>query len=80
MLVEFTLQGGQDLPVHQHPHEQVGYVVSGRIRLELGGASYELGAGDSYHVLPNVAHGAYVRETAVVVDAFTPPREDFLPK
>lgn len=78
MLVEFTFEAGRDLPVHTHPHEQVGYVVSGRIRLSLEGKTYELSAGDSYHVLPNVPHGAFVVDASVVLDAFTPPREDFL--
>jgi quercetin dioxygenase-like cupin family protein/N-acetylglutamate synthase-like GNAT family acetyltransferase len=79
MLIEFTFDANTDLPIHTHPHEQVGYVVSGRLRLSHDGAFHELGPGDSYHVLPNVPHGAYVHEPAVVVDVFTPPRQDFLP-
>jgi quercetin dioxygenase-like cupin family protein/GNAT superfamily N-acetyltransferase len=78
MLVEFTFTGRQDLPIHSHPHEQVGYMVSGRLRLNMNGQCHELGPGDSYHVLPNVPHGVLIHESAVVVDAFTPPREDFL--
>jgi quercetin dioxygenase-like cupin family protein/GNAT superfamily N-acetyltransferase len=79
MLVEFILEAGRDLPIHTHPHEQCGYIVSGRLRLTMNGKPHELGAGDSYHVLPNVPHGANIRETATVIDAFTPPREDFFP-
>jgi unsaturated pyranuronate lyase len=78
MLVEFSLAGGTELPIHSHPHEQAGYVVSGRLRLNLGGQFHELKAGDTYHVQPGVPHGAYVHESAIVVDAFTPPREDYL--
>lgn len=78
MLVEFTFTGRQDLPIHTHPHEQVGYIVSGKLRLSMNGQCHELGRGDSYHVLPNIPHGALIHDSAVVVDAFTPPREDFL--
>lgn len=78
MLVEFTLEAGRDLPIHTHPHEQAGYIVSGRLRLSLEGAFHELGPGDSYHVLPNVPHGAFIHETAIVLDGFSPPRQDYL--
>jgi quercetin dioxygenase-like cupin family protein len=77
MLVEFTFEAGRTMPVHTHAHEQVGYVVSGRIGLTMEGILHELVPGDSYHVLPNVPHGVAIREAAVVLDTFTPPREDF---
>jgi quercetin dioxygenase-like cupin family protein len=77
MICEFTLQAGSDLPIHAHPHEQAGYVVSGRIRLTLDGKTDELGPGDTYYAGPNVPHGAKVIEAAVVVDTFCPPREDY---
>jgi quercetin dioxygenase-like cupin family protein len=75
---EFVLEQGRDLPLHSHPHEQSGYIVSGRIRLTLGQESCELGPGDSYYAPANVPHGATILETAVVVDTFSPPREDYL--
>jgi len=37
LMVEFQLAKGADLPVHQHPHEQTGYLVSGRIDLTMDG-------------------------------------------
>jgi quercetin dioxygenase-like cupin family protein len=77
MICEFNLQAGSNLPIHTHPHEQAGYVVSGRIRLTLNGETHDLGAGDSYYAAPNVPHGAAVLENAVVVDTFSPPREDY---
>ena len=78
MLVEFALEGGRELPMHTHPHEQAGYIVSGRLRLNIGGAFHELKAGDSYHVPSEVPHGATIHESAIVIDAFTPPRADYL--
>ena len=81
MLVEFTFpHEGIEAPIHRHPHEQLGYVLSGEIDLWMEGqAPRRLGAGASYHVPPNVPHGVVIRAApAVIVDAFAPMREDFL--
>ncbi len=77
MLCEFTFEADVEIPTHSHPHEQVGYVVSGRIRLTVGGQSRELGPGDSYRAPSGVPHSALTLEPAVVVDTFSPPREDY---
>ncbi|MBU0494695.1 MAG: cupin domain-containing protein [Chloroflexi bacterium] len=77
MLCEFTFDAGVEVPRHTHPHEQVGYVVSGRLRLTVAGVDHELGPGDSYRAAPNVPHGAFTLEPTVVVDVFSPPREDY---
>lgn len=77
MLCEFTFEDHVEVPIHTHPHEQVGYVVSGRIRLTVEGESFDLEPGDSYHAPPNVPHGALTLEPTVVVDVFSPPREDY---
>ena len=36
LLTEFALEAGRELPMHRHPHEQIGYLVSGRMRLRIG--------------------------------------------
>jgi quercetin dioxygenase-like cupin family protein len=77
MLCEFTFDAGVEVPNHSHPHEQVGYVVSGRLRMIVDGQSHDLGPGDSYHAPSNVPHGALTLEPSVVVDVFSPPREDY---
>jgi quercetin dioxygenase-like cupin family protein len=79
MLVEFSLQAGSQLPLHSHPHEQAGYLVSGKIRLTVGTETRDLGPGDSYYAPANVPHGATILEDAIVIDTFSPPREDYLP-
>ncbi len=77
MLCEFTFDAGVEVPNHSHPHEQVGYVVSGRLRMIIDGQSHDLGPGDSYHAPSNVPHGALTLEPSVVVEVFSPPREDY---
>ena len=80
MVVEFTFTAGTVAPVHHHPHEQVGYVVSGDLTLLMEGRPDErLGAGASYYVPSNVPHGVIIHTDTVLVDVFTPQREDFLP-
>ena len=79
MLCEFHLQQGKVLPLHQHPHEQTGYLLSGRLLFEIDGQEVEMKPGDSWSIGGNVSHMVTVLETAVVIETFTPVREDFLP-
>ena len=66
--------------VHAHPHEQITMVERGRVRFSIGGADRMAGAGDVLHFPSDVAHGATVLdEEVVLIDIFSPVREDFLP-
>ena len=68
-------------PVHAHPHEQVTMVERGRVRFTIDGADRILSAGDVVHLPSNVPHGAtMLDEEVVLIDIFTPIREDFLGK
>lgn len=64
--------------LHQHPHEQSGYVISGKYRMTVDGKEYELQPGDSYAIPGNVTHSFEVIEGSEVIDVFTPIREDYL--
>jgi unsaturated pyranuronate lyase len=77
MVVEFTFDANTQVPNHTHPHEQVGYVVSGRARMTIDGQDFDIGPGDSYHIPSNVPHSALTLTPAVMVDTFSPPREDY---
>jgi quercetin dioxygenase-like cupin family protein len=78
MICEFSFDSNVEIPMHAHPHEQVGYIAKGRVRMTIEKESYELKAGDSYYAPSNVPHGAFTLEPAVIVDTFSPPREDYL--
>ena len=80
MLCEFHLQQGKVLPLHQHPAEQTGYLVSGRLLFEIDGEEVEMKVGDSWTIGGDVPHKVTVLETALVIETFTPVREDFLPQ
>jgi quercetin dioxygenase-like cupin family protein len=76
MLVE--LKKGSHLPEHHHVHEQVVHVVKGRIKLIVKGEPHELGPSESFLLPGDVPHAVDVLEDSVVVDTFSPPREDLI--
>lgn len=63
---------------HQHPHEQSGYVISGKYRMTENGKEYILNPGDSYAIPDNTPHSFEVIEGGEMIDVFTPIREDYL--
>ncbi len=79
LMVEFRLRQGALLPRHSHPHEQTGYLVSGRIRLTIGTAVHEVSPGDSWCIPGDVLHCAEVVEDSVAIEVFSPVRQDYLP-
>jgi len=79
LLAEFRLDKGAVLPRHCHPHEQTGYLVSGRLDLTIGKDTYGVEPGDSWCIPGNVEHSAYAGENSVAVEVFSPVREDYLP-
>jgi quercetin dioxygenase-like cupin family protein len=76
MRAEFD--AGSKLPVHAHPQEQIAHVLSGRVRFVVHGQPVEVGPGESAYFASNQPHGATTLETAVVIDTFSPPRDDYL--
>ena len=77
-LIEVTLARDAVVPSHTHPHEQVGYVASGRVRFEIDGEERELHAGDSYLVPGGASHEVTALEPSVCIDVFSPVREEYL--
>jgi quercetin dioxygenase-like cupin family protein len=79
LLTEFRLEKGKTLPVHKHPQEQTGYLVSGRIILAIDGTPHEMRPGDSWSIPGNAEHGADIIEDSVAIEVFSPVREDYKP-
>lgn len=80
LLAQFRLEQGAQLPVHSHPHEQTGYLISGRMRFVIDGKTIETGPGDSWCIPGNVLHSAEILETSIAIEVFSPVREDYLPQ
>ena len=78
LMCEFTAEEGVIIPMHSHPHEQVGYVISGRVEFTVEDESYVARAGDSYAIPGHVEHAAHFLEPTVLVEVFSPVREEYL--
>ncbi len=76
---EFRMKAGSVLPVHSHPYEQTGYLISGRVRLAIGEEQFDAGPGASWCIPADVAHGAAIVEDSVAIEIFSPTRDDYLP-
>ncbi len=71
-----VLQPNIELPMHAHPNEQMGIVLEGAMELTIGDETRLVKKGGVYLVPPNVTHGGSTREEgALVLDAFSPPRD-----
>jgi quercetin dioxygenase-like cupin family protein len=78
MVVRIDCAKGSEVPIHTHPHEQIGHLVSGRATLKVGDKAVELKPNDGYAIPSNVPHGVVdCPEDSVFVDVFSPPREEY---
>ena len=78
MMVKVKFETGAIGTVHTHYHSQATYVASGKFELTIGEEKKVLSVGDGYYVAPDVAHGCVCLEAGVLIDTFSPMREDFL--
>lgn len=78
MAVEVSFKKGAVGAVHTHPHEQISYVLKGSFEFQSEGKKEIIKAGDSYYTTPNQPHGVVALEDGILLDIFTPQREDFL--
>lgn len=79
MMVEVSFEKGGIGKLHSHEdHEQVSYIVNGSFEVTLGVEKKILQQGDSFYAEKNVVHGVEALEDSIILDVFTPIREDFL--
>lgn len=78
MLVKAAFQQGGVGPIHHHYHSQITHIESGVFEVTIGKETKTLKAGDSYYIPPNVPHGATAIEAGLLIDVFSPMREDFV--
>jgi quercetin dioxygenase-like cupin family protein len=72
------LEAGSRLPEHHHHQDQIAYVISGHVRLVVGGVPHDLKAGQCVYIGSDVPHSAETFEETLIIDTFTPPRDDYL--
>ena len=78
MLVKVKFEQGAVGSLHEHMHTQVSYVESGIFEMTIGDEKKLVKKGDGFYVPPHVIHGCVCMEAGVLIDVFSPYREDFL--
>lgn len=78
MLVKVHFEVGAVGVMHEHYHSQVTYVESGEYKLTIGGVTKTVKGGDSFYIPPHVMHGVICTKAGVLIDVFSPIREDFM--
>jgi len=78
MLVKVEFDKGGVGSLHKHFHSQITHVESGVFEVEINKKKKILSAGDAFYIPPNVMHGALCLEKGVLIDVFSPMREDFI--
>lgn len=78
MCVENHFEQGAVGALHSHPHTQITYIVSGRFHFTIGDETRDVGPGDTLLKEDGVVHGCTCLEAGVLLDFFSPMREDFV--
>lgn len=78
-LCRYLLLKGAVIPAHQHPNEQTGYLVSGRLRFIGDEGEIFVEPGAAWTIRGGVAHGVEALEETVVIEVFSPVRQEYLP-
>ncbi|TRZ43191.1 cupin domain-containing protein [Robertkochia solimangrovi] len=78
MLVKVAFEEGAIGYAHKHPHAQVSYVEDGEFEVTIGDETKTLVAGDSFYATPDTMHGVICKKAGMLVDVFSPIREDFI--
>ncbi len=78
MLSYLEMDEGAEIPLHDHPHEQAGMLIEGRLELTIGDETRTVEPRSLFIIPPNVPHRAVaIGGPALVLDVFSPIREDY---
>lgn len=78
MVVRVEFEAGSVGVLHQHYHSQITHVEQGVFEVEIDGQKKILKAGDAFYIQPYKLHGCVCLEAGVLIDVFSPMREDFV--
>ena len=79
LMGQFSVARGSAIPPLSHPHEQTGFMVSGKLRFKVEDEMLEVETGDSWCIPGGAEHAVDALEDLVVIEVFSPVREDNLP-
>lgn len=78
MMVKVKFEKGAVGSPHEHFHTQSTYCAKGKFQFTIGDKTTVIEAGDGVYIEPNVLHGTTCLEEGILIDVFSPVREDFL--
>ena len=78
MQVQVEFEKGAIGKLHSHPHVQLTYILEGAFEFNIGGEVQVVRKGDTLYKLPNVEHGCVCLEEGILLDTFTPMRDEFV--
>lgn len=78
MMVNVRFKKGGVGPLHSHRHTQATHIADGMFEVTIAGETKTLQKGDSFFVMPDVVHGVVCLEDGMLIDVFSPMREDFI--
>nr|WP_320120651.1 cupin domain-containing protein [uncultured Marinifilum sp.] len=78
MMVQVKFEKGAEGSPHEHFHTQATYCASGKFEFNIDGEKKIVEGGDGVYIEPNLVHGAVCLEAGILIDVFSPVREDFL--
>lgn len=78
MMVNVRFEKGGVGALHNHPHTQVTHISEGKFEVTIGDETTVLEKGDSFYIPSDVMHGVVCLEEGMLVDVFSPMREDFI--
>lgn len=77
-MVFFRLEPGSRIPEHAHPHEQMGTVLAGSVKLTVGVETKIVRSGEAYRIPSQAVHSGKCGDSVTeVIEVFSPVREDF---
>ena len=78
MITKMQYKSEDNVPIHKHPNEQSGYVISGKYRIKFNNNDQIIEKGDSYTIPRDTLHSIEIIEAGEILDCFSPPRQDYL--
>jgi len=79
-VARFELKRGGVVPTHAHENEQISIVIDGALRFRIDGSEIVVRSGEVMQIPGNVPHGVDVLEDTLVIDVFSPVRQDWIDK
>src|SRR4051794_40828196 len=77
-IARFELKRGGVVPEHAHDNEQISFVISGALKFRIDGRDIAVSAGELLQIPGGTPHEVEVVDDAVVIDVFSPTRQDWI--